>query len=191
MRAQRLMIAMALAMLSLPQAARAEVLLTPFAGVTFGSGGNSTGVVGGALTFMGAGIFGVELEAAYAPSFFDTTEFNFIDSDNVVTAMGNLIVGIPIGGTGGAGVKPYVTGGVGLMRTNVNTVGGTFSSVSNSDFGVNVGGGIIGFVGGNFGLRGDVRYFRSLSDPDEDLEFDIGLGDFDFWRGTFGLVFRF
>lgn len=191
MRAQRFVIVLALAMLSLPQLARAEILLTPFAGITFGGGGDSTGAVGGSLTVMGAGIFGVEAEVAYAPSFFDSTQFAFIDSDNVVTAMGNLIIGIPIGGTFGPGVKPYVTGGVGLMRTNVNTIGGTFTSVSNSDFGVNVGGGIIGFVGDNFGLRGDVRYFRSLNDPDEDLEFDIGLGDFDFWRGTLGLVFRF
>ena len=50
-----------------------------------------------------------------------------------------------------------------------------------------------GFFNDNFGLQGDVRYFRSLEDTEADGEsdFNIGLGSFSFWRGTVGLVFRF
>jgi opacity protein-like surface antigen len=192
MHAKRILTALALAVIMMtPRAARAETLLTPFAGVTFGGSGESTGAFGVGLSWMGAGIFGFEAEVAYVPSFFDTADFDFIDSDNVVTMMGNLIVGAPVGGTDGPGVRPYATIGVGLLRTNVNTIGGTFSNVSNSDFGMNVGAGLMGFFNDHVGLRGDVRYFRTLTDPEEDLEFDVGFGDLDFWRGSLGLVFRF
>jgi len=59
--------------------------------------------------------------------------------------------------------------------------------VNNSEFGVNLGGGRDGFVSEHVGFRGDVRYFRQLSDPEEDNEFDIGLGDLDDWRATAGI----
>jgi hypothetical protein len=48
----------------------------------------------------------------------------------------------------------------------------------------------MGFLSDHVGIRGDIRYFRALSDPDEDNEFDIALGDFDYWRATFGVTFR-
>jgi hypothetical protein len=63
--------------------------------------------------------------------------------------------------------------------------------ISNTDFGFNVGAGVMGFFSDTVGLRGDVRYYRNLQDPDEDDEFDVSVGDFDFWRATLGLVFRF
>ena len=40
-------------------------------------------------------------------------------------------------------------------------------------------------------MRGDLRYFRNLTDPEEDNEFDIYFGGFNLWRGTAGVVFRF
>ena len=46
------------------------------------------------------------------------------------------------------------------------------------------------FVSDHVGFRGDLRYFRQLSDPDEDNEFDIALGDLDYWRATAGITFR-
>jgi hypothetical protein len=192
MHAKRFLIALALTtMVTMPRVSSAETLLTPFAGVTFGGSGQSTGTFGAGFAWMGAGIFGVEFEAAYTPSFFDTADFDFVDSDNVVTVMGNLILGIPAGGTDGPGVRPYGTIGFGLLRTNVTSVGGAFDNVSNSDFGMNVGGGLMGFFNDHVGLRGDVRYFRALTDPEEDFEFDVDFGDLDFWRGTLGVVFRF
>ena len=62
--------------------------------------------------------------------------------------------------------------------------------VDNSEFGINLGAGAMGFLSDHVGIRGDIRYFRALSDPDEDNEFDIALGDFDYWRATFGVTFR-
>ena len=36
-----------------------------------------------------------------------------------------------------------------------------------------------------------MRYFRNLTDPEPDNEFDVDLGSFSFWRATGGLVIRF
>ncbi len=53
------------------------------------------------------------------------------------------------------------------------------------------GAGAMGFFSNNLGVRGDVRYFRNVGDPEADNEFDIDFGSFSFWRGTGGLVLRF
>jgi hypothetical protein len=63
--------------------------------------------------------------------------------------------------------------------------------VTSNDFGVNAGAGITGFFTDNFGLRGDIRYFRSLRDNDSDGDLDIAIGSFHFWRGSVGVTFRF
>ena len=59
-----------------------------------------------------------------------------------------------------------------------------------NDLGINIGGGLNGQFTDNIGIRGDLRYLRSLEDDDPDNEFDLGLSDFDFWRGTVGVAFR-
>ena len=67
--------------------------------------------------------------------------------------------------------------------------------MTRNDFALNVGGGLQGNFNEHVGLRGDIRYFRSLQGNGDDgiiidpREFD--LGDFDFWRGTVGVSFRF
>ena len=63
--------------------------------------------------------------------------------------------------------------------------------LNSTDWGFNVGAGVTGFFTDNIGLRGDVRYFRSLEDNEPDDEFDVALSDFRFWRGTVGVTFRF
>ena len=59
-----------------------------------------------------------------------------------------------------------------------------------NDLGINFGGGLNAQFNDNIGIRGDIRYLRSLEDDDPDNEFDLGLSDFDFWRGTVGVAFR-
>jgi hypothetical protein len=41
------------------------------------------------------------------------------------------------------------------------------------------------------GIRGDVRYFRALQDHAAGSDLDLGLSNFDFWRATVGVTFRF
>ncbi len=80
---------------------------------------------------MGAGIFGFEVDFGYAPNFFESTEgdadFDYGDS-NVTTLMGNVILGIPIGGQTGLGIRPYVSGGVGLIKSSIDGADDFFDS---------------------------------------------------------------
>jgi opacity protein-like surface antigen len=104
--------------------------------------------------------------------------------------MGNVLVSAPIGGSSGPGIHPYGSGGVGLIRSRIDG-GDFFNDLSTNDFGFNVGGGINAFISDNIGIRGDVRYFRSLQDNEPDDEFDLAVSDFDFWRASVGVTFRF
>lgn len=135
--------------------------------------------------YMGAGIIGGEVAFGYSPNFFGETLDN-----HELDLMGNLIIGVPIGGTSGGGLRPYVTGGLGLIRTNLET--GVSNVGGSNDFGYNLGGGVMGYFGDHFGLRGDLRYFRTLNT--EDLSAPgfpaIDLGSFAFWRASFGVVIR-
>ena len=73
--------------------------------------------------------------------------------------------------------------------------GDLFDSVSRNDFALNVGGGLTGYFNDHVGLRGDLRYFRSLQgNSNGGIIIDprnFNLGNFDFWRGTVGLSLRF
>jgi hypothetical protein len=185
--------AVAAAAISAPAAARADGFVSPWAAVQFGGaidnlrtdvdrGRAAVGVSGGA---MGAGIIGGEFDFGYSPSFFGTK--NDFGNNTVIDVMGNVIIGIPIGGTTGGGVRPYVSGGVGLLRSQIDG-GSVFNvSVSNNEFGWNAGGGVMGFFGDHFGLRGDFRYMRAFSG---DVINGVDLGNLNFTRLSIGVVFR-
>jgi len=195
-------VAAALMIFAAPSTASAEGYVSPWIGVNFGTNPfvsladgrdlddgarTSYGVTAG---YMGAGIIGGEFDFGYSPSFFgDKSDFG---SNNVLTTMGNVIIGIPIGGTKGAGVRPYVTGGIGLIRTSYGELL-NFDAVSNHDFGYNLGAGIMGYFATHIGIRGEVRYFRTFAD---DVFGDFGnlpnldLGSFHFWRASFGVVIK-
>ena len=189
-----------------PTTASADWLFTPFIGGNWGGSATVSDDLGdfedeferkmnfgASLAWMGGGIAGFELDFGYSPNFFqDTTgESNFEFGDgNVTTLMANIVLGAPAGGTSGRGIRPYASGGLGIIRHRVNSPD-DFFDVNSSNWGFNVGGGVAGFFTDNIGLRGDIRYFRSLQDNEPDDEFDVALSDFRFWRGTVGLVFRF
>jgi hypothetical protein len=202
---KRLIVMGAMLTALLPGAASADWLFTPYVGGLFGGSANFSDfddtddeiekrmTFGASIGFMGAGIIGAEADFGFAPNFFENTvgpgNFKFGDS-NLFTAMGNLIIGAPIGGQGGAGIRPYVSGGAGVIRSRI-TANNFFNELNTTDFGINLGGGVMGFFSDNVGIRGDFRYFRSLQDNEvgpDDL--DLGLGDFKFWRGSAGVTFR-
>ena len=190
-----------------PAKASADWLFTPFIGFNWGNSVNFNDSVGdfedsfekrvdfgASLAWMGGGIVGFEVDFGYTPNFFEATEgdanFGFGDS-NLTTLMANVTVGIPVGGQSGIGIRPYASGGVGIIRSNLGDAEDLFNIEPATDLGFNVGAGVTGFFTDNIGLRGDVRYFRSLQDDEPDDEFDVGLSDFKFWRGTVGVTFRF
>lgn len=178
-----------------PAVARADGMIIPFLGVNFA--GNSGKEVSNAidadrfdwgvsLTSMGGGIFGFEADIGYSPDFFGKTD---IGGSGVLTATGNLLIGIPIGGQRGAGVRPYALVGLGMIRTQVDAFGDV-PSLDNSKAAWNFGGGAMLFFGTHVGLRADVRYFRTFGDVDFDVIDETPRG-LDFARASAGLILRF
>jgi hypothetical protein len=79
-----------------------------------------------------------------------------------------------------------------LLRSNIS--GSTFfNDLHTNDLGVDIGGGVHGYFNDHVGLRADLRYFRSLQDnsPTTNNDLDLALGNFNFWRGSIGVTFRF
>ena len=183
----------ALSLVLLPGTARADWLFTPALGSTFGgdTNGNEHFTYNLSLGWMGAGIVGWEADFGFTPEFFesDDADLDFDGGNNVVSAMGNVLVGIPVGGQTGGGFRPYVAAGIGMLQTEARTNDDLFA-LDNSEFGFNLGFGAMGFMTDHVGFRGDIRYLRSFEDPTEDNEFDLGVGNFDYWRGTAGVTFR-
>jgi opacity protein-like surface antigen len=179
---------MTAALVSAPSTASADWMFTPFVGVA--SGGvtaDTTTNFGAGLSWMGAGAVGFDIDFGYTPDFFGDSGDDFGDN-NVTSLMFNAIVGIPVGGQSGPGIRPYGVGGVGLLREQIDGAGDLFDIDENS-WGFNLGGGVLAYLTDNVGVRGDVRYFRSLNRGDDDL--DVDLGELDFWRVTGGVTFRF
>ncbi|OLC40006.1 MAG: hypothetical protein AUH43_27420 [Acidobacteria bacterium 13_1_40CM_65_14] len=184
----------------LPAAAHADWLVTPSVGTTLGGDtfGRKHVIFSGMFGQMDADAFGWEADVSYAPKFFEgdsKTPFDFTgNSSNVLTLMGNVLIGVPLGGQRGAGFRPYVTGGAGLIQIRVVSDRGTFKT-NNHEFAFNVGAGAIAFISDHVGVRGDVRYFRSFEDQPPSwtrgIDFDLAPGNFDYWRATVGLTFRF
>jgi opacity protein-like surface antigen len=196
-----------MAAVAAPRSASADWVLTPFVGWNFKGAAdvNQNGGVsfsnrfenkldyGVSIASMGAGVVGFEADFGYSPNFFESNRadntFSFTNDSNVTTFTGNLIVGIPIGGHGPS-IRPYVVGGVGLIRSNVQDAASLFTVNTKNDFGFDLGGGLMGFFSHNVGVRGDVRYFRSFNGSSDNIT-GLGLSDFNFWRGSLGLSLKF
>ena len=177
-----------------PATARADGMFVPFVGVNFaGSSGQEISDAidsqrvdwGFSLAYMGGGVLGVEADFGYSPDFFGKTD---IGGSSVLTATGNLLVGIPIGGQTGVGVRPYALVGLGVLRSKVDAFG-DLPSLDNSKLAWDFGGGLMFFFGTHVGLRGDVRYFRTFGDVDFD-PFDEPQ-TLEFGRAPAGLILRF
>jgi hypothetical protein len=177
------LISVACVLASVP--ARAEVILTPFGGKAFsGSLDTSRTTYGGAIGFLGGGVFGFEGEFSYVKDFFGALEVpESVSSNKVQSLSGNLMVAVPAGS-----VRLYGSGGLSLLRPALTSRTG-FIVVDEDKIGFNVGGGLLIFFSELVGLRGDIRYFRTFGDLQSgDL---VTLGALDYWRGTAGLTFKF
>jgi opacity protein-like surface antigen len=180
-----------------PAAARADGMIVPFFGVNFGgsSGEALSNAIeaerfdfGVSFVYMGGGVLGLELDLGYSPDFFGKTDFG---GSSVLTATGNVVLGIPIGGQTGVGFRPYVLAGLGMLRSEVDAFE-DLPSLDDTRFAWDFGGGAMFFFGDHVGVRGDVRYFRTFGDVDFDLEDLIdGPQIVEFTRASAGVVLRF
>ena len=193
---QRTLVLTLLLGVACPTAARADGLLIPFYGVNFGgSSGQPLGNAidakrydyGVSLAFMGAGVLGLEADIARSPDFFGRSD---VGGSSVFTATGNLLFGIPIGGQKGVGIRPYALAGLGVVRSKVDAFGDVLS-LDNSKAAYDFGGGAMFFFGDHVGARGDIRYFRTVSDVTFDVIDINNSGKLNFTRASAGLVLRF
>jgi hypothetical protein len=173
--------------LAAPSAARADWIVSPFIGAHLGANAPHTspavGVSGG---WMGK-VVGAEVDLGYGPEFF--AQNGFVTDRRMLTVMGNVIVTSPWGGRDA--FKPYVSGGLGVLKPKLSEAGGIFA-LDAKKLGMDVGGGAIGFFNRNVGLRGDIHYFRGLRKSDDDTNaFGLDLSTFHFWRASVGLAVRF
>jgi opacity protein-like surface antigen len=176
-----------------PTQARADGWIAPWLGSAFGSSiDNGRGTFGVSAGAMGAGIVGGEVDFGYNPSFFGTQ--NDFGNNSVLNLTANVIVGVPIGGTYGKSVRPYVLGGGGLIRTQIDGAANTTlftPSSSNNMFGWDAGAGVMGFFNEHVGLRGEIRYLRATHEMNSGISsIDLNGNKLHFWRPSIGVVFR-
>jgi opacity protein-like surface antigen len=209
---KKILIVAALALTLAPSTARADWLFTPYVGGIFGGLASGNTTWGGALGWMGDGIFGAEADLGFNlnNNIFNTDDADLLGVDrdfleaNVTTLMGNALFGFPFGGADG-NFNPYVVGGIGWFRIKTKTEDDFFESTDNK-FGMDLGAGAFGFVNDSWGFRGDVRWYYSFEQPDLDFDLlDAGVVnrvdvptvsllpidiDRHFWRATGGVTFR-
>jgi opacity protein-like surface antigen len=188
-----LVLTAAMAIILAPMPARADGWVSPWIGSAFGSSiDNGRGTFGVSAGGMGGGIVGAEFDFGYNPSFFGTE--NDFGNNSVLNAMANVIVGVPIGGTYGKGVRPYVLAGGGLIRTQIDGVNNANlfrPASSNNMFGWDAGAGVMGFFNDHVGLRGEIRYLRATHDMNSGINsIDLNGNKLHFWRPSIGVVFR-
>jgi outer membrane protein W len=194
--------------------ARADWLLTPYIGGVFGGAANQFTFndtddefeqrmnFGLSFGYYSKGIFGIEVDYSAAPNFFQftggTNNFDLFDLDSSVqTLMGNVVLALPVGGADGP-FRPYVTAGLGSIRTQLRSESDVFDELTSNDSGYNFGAGAHLLAAGRVGIRADVRYFRGFEAIDDEDPVDNPLFEqpfanevFNFWRGTIGVTFRF
>jgi hypothetical protein len=149
---------------------------------------------------LGAGTFGFEGIALFVPGFFndpkrhgnDPTRPETIDvitSSHAAAVMGNIVV-TPPRRWNEYGLRPYVSGGFGLLKAYASDEPGAIQ-FSQRLFGANVGGGAVGFLTERTGLRFDLRFFSNVRNVADTEGVTLGgRKHLRFWVGSVGLVLR-
>jgi hypothetical protein len=182
--------------------------------------------LGFSVGYLWRSIVGAEFMAGFTPNFNLANTFVASDATPAVnTYMVNAVAAIPLGVD--ARFQPYVSGGFGgiTMRGATVASGLTAAGVSSttsgnaandifdpdeSHGGGDIGFGLMGFMG-NWGVRGDLRYFRAFGSDTENLSATTTttttagttgttttssgvvtglLPGLDFWRANIGIAFR-
>ena len=202
MQAVRIVV-LAVAAVAWARASRAEILVIPFIGGAFQgqvtlppvqgiiapapidlSKSLAVGVAGVWLT---AGIFGAEAELVYSPRFLETEGTLVLPSSQTsskaTTLGGNLVVAVPRSITRDS-LRPYLVGGLGVQRAIREDVL-DINPIDRNLLVLNVGGGVIGYLGDRSGVRFDLRRSRVVHDWETP---GVKLSH---WRATVGVTFRY
>ena len=169
--------------LALPAAAHADGIFTPFIGMSARNDQSErVRTYGASLAGMAGGIFGFELD--YGRTAAAQTDSLVMRDSRVTTMTGNVIIGVPFGR-----VRPYAVGGLGWLRNEVMDDSTDAIVVKDDGIGIDIGGGLMGFLTDRIGARVDLRYVRAVSAGGSVLDFE--LTRFSFWRFSGGVAVRF
>jgi len=180
--------------------ARADIFVSPFAGVKFKGSTNPQGPSiknGAEATKSSVGIsgivvsdqgLGIELDIGHQSRFFERESgTSIVTRSGVTTLSGNIMLAVPQSITRES-LRPYVVVGLGWMHGSaVNSIG--LSPLNNDYLGLTLGGGAIGFLTDVVGVRFDLRRIRSVSSADTSA-ISQDIARLSFWRATVGIVFR-
>jgi hypothetical protein len=171
---------------------------------------NSTSVNFGAqVGYLARGIIGGEFLADFSPRLGAFNNALFTKAPNVNSYMWNVIASAPFGHS--HGYDPYVSGGIGLVSLHstiftVVPVGAganaaiATESASGSKFGWDAGFGLLAWSQKNWGIRADMRYYKTTSN-NSDIFDENNIGDgsaftkvvlngMSFWKANVGVGFR-
>jgi hypothetical protein len=178
--------------------ARADFLITPFVGGVFGGRTTlldlDTGAAsarhwtfGGSAGWLSDQVLGVEADFATVPRFFQNSSgTGLITGSRVTTLTGNVLAAVPLSVTRGS-LRPYVAGGLGLMRATADDLIGL--NESGDWLGLHIGGGAIGLITERAGVRFDLRHCRALN-RDSTLRGERA-SKLSFWRASVGVTLRY
>lgn len=172
--------------------AYADFLMEPFFAWTRNSDTGRFRPGGGIAAEVASGWFLAGGGFGYASAFFDPKEdvVDLIASSYVLTVEGHAGITRPARSDADR-YFPYATGGFGFMRQHARDRDGLIN-VRRTDPAFNVGGGIRVLMTEYLGIRADVRYFRSMTDPYENPDPIVAdLKRLGFWRIGVGAVIRF
>jgi hypothetical protein len=178
--------------------AAADKQIRPFIGSTFGGAtsfsdldkvtGKPNLVVGVSLVTIGE-VFGVDVDLADAPGFFEGDDHLYINS-RVTTLTGNLVIAAPRHLTEYV-LRPYFVGGAGLMRIHADDYFGVFK-VERVVPGFDVGGGVLMFFSNTLGASFEVRRFQNFYTASSDAGLTLtGSERLSFWRAGLSLAIRY
>jgi opacity protein-like surface antigen len=191
MRIGRCLLLTVLAVASTAARAHAQWMATGYLGINVsGDVEAAKGGPGVSVTYAGGGL-GFEFDVERYNHFFKDEDVADLLSDaradldtDAMSLMGNVIV--PFRVQGATKLRPYVVGGMGMVRAMFDAAGDHPDRAQNN-FGFNLGGGVLYSLTGRVGLRSDLRYFRAL--VDEDAREGGFFRDYGFWRATIGVTF--
>ena len=172
--------------------------MTPFFGTTFsgsttlidleiGAASERHWLYGGSAGWLSDHVLGVEADVAMAPGFFENdTGTGLVVASRVTTLSGNVIAALPLSVTRES-LRPYITGGVGLIRASVEDLIGL--NETGNWVGLQLGAGAIGMLSERTGVRFDLRNTRTFS-RDATLRGER-TSKLSFWRATVGVTLRY
>jgi len=181
-----------------PARAQTDLLIVPFFGMKFAANtsialgeetvGDKKLTFGLSSMLLSDNFLGVEGDLEQTPQFFGPGLARTVSSSGVTTLTGNVIIAVPKAITQES-LRPYVVAGMGLMHARLTTQVGLLDTKSNL-LGLDIGGGVIGFISPRAGARFELRHFKNLTD-DASGAVTIGGTKLRFWLLTAGLVLRY